>query len=137
MIYVMGAFMKGTLAAPAGWLPPLGATLGAMSFMLVFGPVALVEWRGVALPLSQRQFAPLGAALVLGMLWDVQPMLAFHLSGTPPSSGSFLPFLIGAVAISVILTPLFNASGGNILLAALFHFQLNNLLWPDAHHCDR
>jgi uncharacterized protein len=87
MIYVMGAFMKGTLAAPAGWLPPLGATLGAMSFMLVFGPVALV----------------------LGMLWDVRPMLAFYLSGTPPNAGSFLPVLIGVVAISVILTPLFNA----------------------------
>jgi uncharacterized protein len=32
-----------------------------------------------------------------------------------------------------MLNPLFNASGGgSILLAALFHFQLINPLWPDA-----
>jgi uncharacterized protein len=36
----------------------------------------------------------------------------------------------------VILTPLFNASNGSILLAALFHFQLNNPLWPDAQPHD-
>jgi hypothetical protein len=36
----------------------------------------------------------------------------------------------------VILTPLFNASGGSILLAMLFHFQRNNPLWPDAQPND-
>ena len=40
------------------------------------------------------------------------------------------------MAISLILTALFNQSGGSILLAALFHFQLNNPLWPDAQPYD-
>jgi len=31
---------------------------------------------------------------------------------------------------------MFNKSGGSILLAALFHFQLNNPLWPDAQPSD-
>jgi hypothetical protein len=31
---------------------------------------------------------------------------------------------------------LFNASRGSILLAALFHFQLNNPIWPDAQPYD-
>jgi len=32
--------------------------------------------------------------------------------------------------------PLFNASRGSILLPALFHFQVNNPLWPDAQPYD-
>jgi hypothetical protein len=52
------------------------------------------------------------------------------------TGGGFAPFLFGAVSISVILAPLFNTSGGSILLAMLFHSQLNNPLWPDAQPHD-
>ncbi len=45
-------------------------------------------------------------------------------------------FLVGSVAVSVILTAMFNVARGSILLAALFHFQLNNPLWPDAQPWD-
>ena len=34
------------------------------------------------------------------------------------------------------MTPLFNASRGSILWPALFHFQVNNPLWPDAQPYD-
>ena len=34
------------------------------------------------------------------------------------------------------MTPLFNASRGSILVPALFHFQVNNPLWPDAQPYD-
>jgi len=34
------------------------------------------------------------------------------------------------------VTPMFNAARGSILLPALFHFQLNNPLWPDAQPWD-
>jgi hypothetical protein len=36
------------------------------------------------------------------------------------------------LALSVIITPMFNASHGSILMAALFHFQMNGPAWPDA-----
>jgi hypothetical protein len=36
----------------------------------------------------------------------------------------------------VILTALFNNGRGSILLAMLFHFQMNNPLWPDAQPYD-
>ena len=58
------------------------------------------------------------------------------LSGTQQSAWSFTPFFAGSVAISVIMTPLFNASRGSILLPALFHFQLINPVWPDAQPYD-
>ena len=34
------------------------------------------------------------------------------------------------------MTALFNASRGSILLPALFHFQCNNPIWPDAQPYD-
>jgi hypothetical protein len=40
------------------------------------------------------------------------------------------------VALSVIVTPLFNSSRGSILLPAFFHMQLINPLWPDAQPYD-
>ena len=43
---------------------------------------------------------------------------------------------MGTVALSVIVTPLFNRSRGSILLPALFHLQLINPLWPDAQPYD-
>jgi hypothetical protein len=61
---------------------------------------------------------------------------AFLLSGTPQSAWSFTPFFVGSVAVSVIVTQLFNASRGSILLPALFHFQLINPIWPDAQPYD-
>jgi hypothetical protein len=58
------------------------------------------------------------------------------LSGTPQAAWDFMPFFAGSVACSVILTALFNNGRGSILLAMLFHFQMNNPLWPDAQPYD-
>jgi uncharacterized protein len=135
-IYFAGALIGGTLSAEAFAYPGFGALLGAMAFMLVLGPVEEFGWRGYALPLLQRAIAPVWAGLVLGVIWGVWHLPAFFLSGLPQSAWGFMPFLIGSVAVSVVLTAMFNAAGGSILLAALFHFQLNNPLWPDAQPYD-
>ena len=104
--------------------------------MFVLGPVEEIGWRGFALPLLQRKMAPLWAGLILGLIWSLWHLPAFVLSGTPQSAWGFTPFLLGSVSVSVIMTPMFNRSSGSILLAALFHFQLNNPLWPDAQPHD-
>ncbi len=136
LIYLGGALLKGNLTAEPLPFPGVGPMLAAMAFMLVLGPVEELGWRGLALPLLQRRLAPFWSGLLLGIIWGVWHLPAFFLSGTPQSAWGFTPFLIGAVAVSTILTALFNASGGSILLVALFHFQLNNPLWPDAQPYD-
>lgn len=82
-----------------------------------------VRWRssggGVALPLLQRRFRPIWADLILSTLWAIWHLPAFLLSGTPQSQWSFPVFFIGVVSISYILTPLFNAASGSILIAAV------------------
>jgi hypothetical protein len=50
----------------------------------------------------------------------------------PQSAWSFGPYIIGVLALSVLVTPMFNAAKGSILVAALFHFQMNNPAWPEA-----
>jgi uncharacterized protein len=39
--------------------------------------------------------------------------------------------MLGAFALSIIMTPLFNLSRGSILIPALFHFQANIPAYPD------
>jgi hypothetical protein len=107
-----------------------------MAIALFIGPIEEFGWRGVALPLLQRRFTPLGAGLVLGVVWALWHVPSFLMSGTPQSAWSFGPYFIGILALSVIMTPLFNAAGGSILIAALFHFQVMNPVFPDAQPWD-
>lgn len=108
----------------------------ALLLMAIKGPFEEIGWRGFALPLLQRSMAPLWAALVLGIIWAVWHLPAFLLSGTPQSEWSLMPFFVGTIALSVIVTSLFNNSSGSILLPAFFHLQLINPLWPDAQPYD-
>jgi hypothetical protein len=52
------------------------------------------------------------------------------------SGWAFAPFFAGGIAISVIMTSVFNDARGSLLLPYLFHFQLNNPIWPDAQPWD-
>lgn len=132
--FYLGAWIKGSsLVFP---FTPWYAVLPALGLMLVLGPMEELGWRGVALPLLQRRFVPFWADLILSTLWAIWHLPAFFLSGTPQSQWSFPAFFIGVVSISFILTPLFNAAGGSILVAAIYHFQMNNPIWPDAQPYD-
>ena len=92
--------------------------------------------RGLALPLLQRRHTPLTASLILGALWGIWHAPAWLLSGSEQAAWSVPAFFVGVLAIAVIVTPMFNAAGGSILVAALFHFQVNNPVWPDAQPWD-
>ncbi len=132
ILYYGGAALKGNLfGAPlpfSNWYE----IVPALAFMLVLGPVEEFGWRGFALPLLQQRYAPIWAGVILGVIWGAWHLPAFFLSGVPQSSWSFFPFFIGSIAVSIIVTPLFNASGGSILLPLLVHWQLNNPIFPDA-----
>ena len=73
---------------------------------------------------------------ILGLIWAPWQVPAFFLSGAPQSNWSLPGFFLGCVALSLILTPVFNAARGSLLVAALFHFQVNGPAWPDAQPWD-
>ncbi|MEA3432123.1 MAG: CPBP family intramembrane glutamic endopeptidase, partial [candidate division WOR-3 bacterium] len=132
----VGSAWKGNLFTEPFPFPSFQSLLMALLLASIKGPIEEFGWRGLALPLMQRRFAPIWAALILGMVWGFWHLPAFLLSGTQQSAWSFTPFFAGTVTISLIVTALFNASRGSILLPALMHFQLMNPIWPDAQPYD-
>jgi membrane protease YdiL (CAAX protease family) len=136
IISFAGAALKGNAMTAPMFTEPVAALLPLIGFMAILGPVEEIGWRGFALPILQRWLVPFWAGLVLGVIWAVWHLPAFLLSGTPQAAWGFMPFFAGSVACSVILTSLFNNARGSILLAMLFHFQMNNPLWPDAQPYD-
>lgn len=136
LLFFGGSAWKGNLFTEPFPFASFQTLVLAMLLMAIKGPIEEFGWRGLALPLLQRKFAPLWAGLILGVIWGVWHLPAFLLSGTPQSAWAFTPFFVGSVAVSVIVTQLFNASRGSILLPALLHFQLINPIWPDAQPYD-
>ena len=63
---------------------------------------------------------PVWAGLVTGVVWGLWHLPAFFLGGTPQSGWDFTPFFAGAVGASLIVTAMFNASRGGLLVAMLF-----------------
>jgi len=135
VIVYAGAAVKGTISDPFPF-SPWYQVLPALALALFLGPIEEFGWRGLALPLLQRRFTPFWAGLLLGIIWAGWHIPAFLMSGTPQSAWSFAPYFAGVVAISVILTPLFNDSRGSLLIAVLYHFQMMNPIWPDAQPWD-
>jgi len=111
---------------------PWHLVLPAIATRLVTGPVEELGWRGVALPLLQRRVAPLWAGLIIGVIWGLWHLPAFAIGGTAHAAWDFGPYFLGVVALSVIVTALFNVSRGSLLVAALFHFQMMNPIFPEA-----
>ena len=133
-VFYLGAAVNGN--ATDFPFDPWYGVLPALVPALFIGPIEELGWRGVALPLLQRRFAPLWSALIVGAVAAVWHTPAFLMSGTKQSAWDFWPFFFGVVAISVILTAMFNAAGGSLLVAALFHAQMNGPAWPDAQPWD-
>jgi len=135
LIYAAAA-IKGTHNEPFRFVPWY-MVFPALVQSLLLGPMGEeFGWRGLALPLLQRRFSPFWASLSLGVVWAVWHAPAFLMSGTPQSAWSFGPFFIGLIAITVILTPLFNASRGSLLIAILYHLNIMNPIFPDAQPWD-
>jgi uncharacterized protein len=90
-----------------------------------------VGWRGYALPALQARYSALRASLILGVLWALWHLPVFFNPDTSYRDLPFLLFLAFIVVFTVLMTWLFNSTGGSVLMAMLFHAILNTApeLW--------
>jgi membrane protease YdiL (CAAX protease family) len=136
VIAYLGAAVKGSIDDPFPF-SPWYQMFPAWLLALFLGPIGEeFGWRGLALPLLQRKFAPFWAGLILGIIWGFWHTPAFLLSGTPFGAWAFGPWFVGVVSVSLILTPLFNHARGSIPIAILFHLLAMNPMFPDAQPWD-
>jgi membrane protease YdiL (CAAX protease family) len=126
------------MAAAGKALPSLGdfgrfsgtPAIGLAGVLLIIFVGALGEetgWRGYALPQLQRRFSPLASSLILAVLWFGWHLPQFLVIAT---YRDFAPFqyvgmFLGLACGAVVLTWLYNRSGGSILLVAIWHGLYN------------
>jgi membrane protease YdiL (CAAX protease family) len=130
------AFLGGQSPNLGGLIGELPSTLLTLVvnavYLLIFVTLGEeVGWRGYALPALQARYSALIASLILGVLWGLWHLPVFFNPDTSYSNLPFLLFLAFIVLIAVLMTWLFNSTGGSVLMAMFFHAVLNTAdeLW--------
>jgi membrane protease YdiL (CAAX protease family) len=110
------------------------AILPSFFFILLLqGPVPEeFGWRGYMLDRLQSRWTALVASLILGFFWWLWHLPASFMEGVAQAYLPQAPYLIWIVAFSVLMTWIYNNTGGNLLAALLFHTMANlsNALFP-------
>jgi membrane protease YdiL (CAAX protease family) len=98
---------------------------GLVVVLLVGGGQEEPGWRGYMLPRLQARMNPLAASVVVGVVWAVWHLPLFILGFADYGDRSFLLNLPILVGFAVVLTWLYNATHGSVVLAMLLHAGFN------------
>ena len=81
-------------------------------------------WRGFALPRLEARFSPLTANLILALFWALWhlPLPQARGLGNP---AAFVEYYVGTFSHCILISWLFNRTGGSILVAGLLHVFSN------------
>jgi membrane protease YdiL (CAAX protease family) len=83
-----------------------------------------VGWRGYALPKLLTHYSALTTSLLIGVVWG-SLHLALLLPGMMNQGVPALPTVLAVVSVSVLTTWLYVNTGGNLVLAIVFHAAQN------------
>jgi membrane protease YdiL (CAAX protease family) len=89
-------------------------------------------WRGYALPRLQERSSALVSSIIIGFLWGLWHLPYFFIGTEITYAYGIIPQIFTAIMLSILLTWLFNNTGGSILVSLLFHtlFNLSNDMFP-------
>nr|WP_272902358.1 CPBP family intramembrane glutamic endopeptidase [Brevibacterium daeguense] len=125
-----------TLVLEDGAFAVLGLLATTYLIYLLGGPVQEEPgWRGFALPRLQARLRPVMAAVVLGLIhcfWHAPLFLTAEWDTARHEPSQFLAYLVLIVSMSIVMSWLFNGSGGSVLLAILGHNSVNWALFATA-----
>lgn len=107
-------------------LPVLYVVLGATGGPLTEEP----GWRGFALPRLQQRWGPLAGSAIVGLIWAAWHLPNYFRPDWATVNGGFNfggvgVFTIATVSFSVVITWVYNHTGGSVLMAILLHCSLN------------
>lgn len=78
-----------------------------------------IGWRGFLLPRLQKKYSPLKSSIIVGILWGI-----WHLNFTGGVPG-FIFYTITIIEMSILMTWLYNKTGGSLFLMIIWHFIFN------------
>lgn len=106
---------------------PSVGLVGVLLLLLLGACGEETGWRGYALPQLQRRFGPLASSFIVAVLWFGWHVPQFFVIASYRGNGAFqyFGFFLGLTCGAVILTWLYNRSGGSILLVAVWHGLYN------------
>lgn len=138
-LFLLGIFLQPGALAGFHDLTPLILVSFSFYYVATFfggGPLGEeVGWRGFALPQMQLRYGPLWGTLFLGVLWTLWHLPDFLTASKGGGQGTgfttfltnFPVFMLGVLALAIILTWIFNHTGGSIFIAVLAHTSVNIL----------
>jgi membrane protease YdiL (CAAX protease family) len=118
-------------------LTPIILVSYPFAFVLTFfggGPLGEeIGWRGFALPRMQKQYGPLWGTLLLGFLWSCWHLSDFLTASKGGGQGTgwttfltnFPVFTLAVISLAVIMTWIYNHTGGSIFTAIVAHTGVN------------
>lgn len=104
----------------------------AFAFILLLGGPLQEEfgWRGYLLDPVQDRLSALGGGIAVGLIWAVWHVPLFYIpSETIYYRNSFIGFAVSITLLSILMTWVYNNTGGSLLPALLFHTSFN---WSQA-----
>ena len=137
-VIVGGALLIAVLAGESipelYWISSPGLILvNFVVIMFTGGPVQEeFGWRGYALPRLQGRFNALVSSIIVGFMWGLWHLPYFFIGTELTYAYGIIPQIITAILLSILLTWLFNNTGGSILVSLIFHnmFNLSNDMFP-------
>src|SRR5215211_783019 len=109
----------------------LGMTLVGATIFLAFSVVpgsALGEeigWRGYVLPRLQSRMSALSASFIIAPIWALWHLPLWLQGGPVHTPTVYAAFVVSAFALSVLLTWVYNSTGGSLLMVVLLHATVN------------
>lgn len=118
----MGMYRLIGVAPQVGVMLPLGGVgLYMLGHGIFFWGTEELAWRGFALPRLQHGRSALSAALILGLVWAIWHTPLFLMTTVGQSAYPYVGFLLFTIAESVLMTWIYNNTGGSVLMACIVH----------------
>ncbi len=132
LLFAAAALLSNLFGSPVGLsafgrvdeLPGLAGLAGWAVWILTFGLGEETGWRGFALPRLQRRYSARTATLILGLWWAGwhAPTFFYNYELSP---FSVLAFTVSILSGALLLTWLYNSTGGSVLATLLWHGTFN------------